>query len=66
MIFSPMMLRSASMPGALKPDGAFNHTKGMALIDGYQSVRPLESREAKALAIARPGRCPAFLPHAPA
>jgi homoserine kinase type II len=30
-------------------DGAFNHTKGMALIDGYVSVRPLESREANAL-----------------
>ncbi|WP_417417235.1 homoserine kinase [Hoeflea sp.] len=30
-------------------DGAFNHTKGMALIDGYVSVRPLEAREAEAL-----------------
>ncbi|MBU4527745.1 MAG: homoserine kinase [Hoeflea sp.] len=32
-----------------EPDGAFNHTKGMALIDGYVSVRPLEAREAEAL-----------------
>jgi len=32
-----------------EPDGAFNHTKGMALIDGYVSVRPLETREAEAL-----------------
>ena len=30
-------------------DGAFNLTKGMALIDGYISVRPLEAREAEAL-----------------
>ncbi|WP_375589094.1 homoserine kinase [Hoeflea alexandrii] len=30
-------------------DGAFNHTKGMALIDGYVSVRPLEGNEAEAL-----------------
>ena len=30
-------------------DGAFNHTKGMALIDGYVSVRPLDRREAEAL-----------------
>jgi homoserine kinase type II len=33
--FSPMMSPSASMPGVSKPDGAFNLTKGMALIDGY-------------------------------
>jgi len=32
-----------------EPDGAFNHTKGMALIDGYVSVRPLATREAEAL-----------------
>tara|TARA_R110002020_G_scaffold110627_9_gene255518 strand:- start:224 stop:1204 length:981 start_codon:yes stop_codon:yes gene_type:complete len=32
-----------------EPDGAFNHTKGMALIDGYVSVRPLEPREVDAL-----------------
>ena len=30
-------------------DGAFNLTKGMALIDGYVSVRPLQQREADAL-----------------
>jgi len=30
-------------------DGAFNHTKGMALIDGYVSVRPLNDSEAEAL-----------------
>lgn len=30
-------------------DGAFNHTKGTALIDGYVSVRPLASQEAQAL-----------------
>lgn len=30
-------------------DGSFNHTKGMALIDGYVSVRPLDRREAEAL-----------------
>tara|TARA_R110002020_G_scaffold136630_8_gene304657 strand:- start:2850 stop:3830 length:981 start_codon:yes stop_codon:yes gene_type:complete len=32
-----------------EPDGAFNHTKGMALIDGYVSVRPMEAREADVL-----------------
>lgn len=32
-----------------EPDGAFNHTKGMALIDGYISVRPMQGREAEAL-----------------
>ncbi|KGF67743.1 serine kinase [Hoeflea sp. BAL378] len=32
-----------------EPDGAFNHTKGMSLIDGYVSVRPLEPREVDAL-----------------
>lgn len=32
-----------------EPDGAFNHTKGTALIDGYVSVRPLEQLEADAL-----------------
>ncbi|OCW55626.1 homoserine kinase [Hoeflea olei] len=30
-------------------DGAFNHTKGMALIDGYCAVRPLSAPEAEAL-----------------
>lgn len=30
-------------------DGAFNHTKGMALIDGYNAVRELETGEAQAL-----------------
>lgn len=30
-------------------DGAFNLTKGMALIDGYVSVRPLDAGEAAAL-----------------
>ncbi|MCY6381656.1 homoserine kinase [Hoeflea prorocentri] len=30
-------------------DGAFNVTKGMALLDGYQSVRPLSGAEADAL-----------------
>ncbi|MDP2731526.1 MAG: homoserine kinase [Hoeflea sp.] len=32
-----------------EPDDAFNHTKGMALIDGYVSVRPLQPEEAQAL-----------------
>ncbi|WP_313524791.1 homoserine kinase [Shinella sp.] len=30
-------------------DGAFNLTKGMALLDGYESVRPLSDEEAAAL-----------------
>jgi homoserine kinase type II len=30
-------------------DGAFNLTKGMALLDGYESVRPLSAEEAAAL-----------------
>lgn len=34
-----------------EPDGAFNLTKGMALIDGYQSVRPLSAAEADALPV---------------
>ncbi|EDQ32581.1 homoserine kinase, Neisseria type [Hoeflea phototrophica DFL-43] len=34
-----------------EPDGAFNLTKGMALIDGYQSVRPLSAAEAEALPV---------------
>jgi homoserine kinase type II len=32
-------------------DGAFNLTKGMALLNGYQSVRPLSAAEAAALPI---------------
>jgi homoserine kinase type II len=34
-----------------EPDGAFNLTKGMALIDGYQSVRELGPAEAEALPV---------------
>jgi homoserine kinase type II len=36
-------------------DGAFNHTKGMALIDGYQSVRRLEPPEVEALPLLAKG-----------
>ena len=32
-------------------DGAFNRTKGQALIAGYQSIRPLEALEVEALPI---------------
>ncbi|ATN33449.1 homoserine kinase [Rhizobium sp. ACO-34A] len=32
-------------------DGAYNVTKGMAMIEGYQSVRPLSDAEAEALPI---------------
>lgn len=32
-----------------EPDGAFNLTKGMAMIDGYVSVRSLQAAEAEAL-----------------
>jgi hypothetical protein len=43
-------------------DGAFNHTKGMALIDGYQSVRRLESRQRQRRFHCWPGepRCGSF------
>ena len=32
-----------------EPDGSFNITKGMAMIDGYEGVRPLSQAEVVAL-----------------
>lgn len=42
-------------------DGAFNLTKGMALIDGYEAVRPLAAAEAEALPLLARGAALRFL-----
>lgn len=42
-------------------DGAFNLTKGMALIDGYETVRPLARAEAEALPLLARGAALRFL-----
>jgi homoserine kinase type II len=42
-------------------DGAFNVTRGRALISGYQSVRPLSEAEAEAMAILAQGAALRFL-----
>ena len=45
-------------------DGAFNITKGMALLAGYQSVRPLTSAEIEALPLLARGSALRFFPDA--
>ena len=42
-------------------DGAFNVSKGMAMIDGYQRVRPLEAAEVAALPILARGSALRFM-----
>lgn len=42
-------------------DGAFNLTKGMALLDGYNSVRPLTAAETQALPLLARGAAMRFL-----
>ncbi|MEN3793600.1 homoserine kinase [Fulvimarina sp. MAC3] len=44
-----------------EPDGSFNLTKGAALLNGYQSVRPLEAGEVAALPILCRGAAMRFL-----
>jgi len=44
-----------------EPDGAFNVTRGRALISGYQTVRPLTDSEAEALPILAQGAALRFL-----
>ena len=44
-----------------EPDGAFNATKGRALLHGYQGVRPLDARERAALPILSRGAAMRFL-----
>jgi homoserine kinase type II len=44
-----------------EPDGSFNLTKGAALIAGYESVRPLEPEEARALPILARGSALRFM-----
>jgi homoserine kinase type II len=44
-----------------EPDGAFNHTKGRAMIAGYQSVRRLEPAEVAALPILARGAALRFM-----
>lgn len=42
-------------------DGSFNLTKGMALLDGYNSVRPLSQEETKALPLLARGAAMRFM-----
>ncbi len=44
-----------------EPDGAFNATKGRALLQGYQSLRPLDEEERLALPILARGAAMRFL-----
>jgi homoserine kinase type II len=44
-----------------EPDSSFNITKGMALIDGYQRIRPLTSEESEALPLLARGAALRFL-----
>ncbi|HZY14574.1 MAG TPA: homoserine kinase [Beijerinckiaceae bacterium] len=44
-----------------EPDASFNMTKGMALLAGYERVRPLEARERAALPILARGSALRFL-----
>ncbi len=44
-----------------EPDGAFNATKGRALLQGYQSLRPLEVEERDALPVLARGAAMRFL-----
>ena len=44
-----------------EPDGAFNVTKGRALISAYQAVRPLSAAEAEALPVLAQGAALRFL-----
>ena len=44
-----------------EPDGAFNVSKGMAMIDGYQRLRPLGSEEIEALPILARGSALRFM-----
>jgi len=44
-----------------EPDSSFNITKGMALIDGYQRIRPLTGEEAEALPLLARGAALRFL-----
>ena len=46
-------------------DGAYNITKGTALLEGYQSVRPLSAAEIAALPLSGARLCAALLPHPP-
>ena len=47
--------------GEVEKDGAFNLTKGMALLEGYESVRPLSPEEAAALPLLARGSALRFL-----
>jgi homoserine kinase type II len=44
-----------------EPDSSFNITKGMALLDGYQRIRPLTAEEAEALPLLARGAALRFL-----
>jgi homoserine kinase type II len=44
-----------------EPDASFNMTKGMALLAGYERIRPLEAREREALPILARGSALRFL-----
>ena len=44
-----------------EPDGSFNVTKGMALMDGYERVRPLNAPEVEALPVLARGSALRFL-----
>lgn len=44
-----------------EPDGAFNITKGRAMIEGYRAVRPLSAREIEALPVLARGAAMRFL-----
>ncbi|MGO8740621.1 homoserine kinase [Rhodoblastus sp.] len=44
-----------------EPDGAFNATKGRALLQGYQSLRPLDEAERRALPVLARGAAMRFL-----
>ena len=44
-----------------EPDGAYNATKGRALLQGYQSLRPLDGRERRALPVLARGAALRFL-----
>ncbi len=44
-----------------EPDGAFNRTKGQALLAGYRTVRPLSTAEANALPLLSRGAALRFL-----
>ena len=44
-----------------EPDGSFNISKGMAMIDGYQRLRPLKAEEIEALPILARGSALRFM-----